>query len=859
MAFFMCPQCGADIDLTDTNKCEFCGYELNMSECVECGKEIPVDSNVCPYCDAEQGEIANESLEQASEVEMDTDIEAEQEEDQFLSDIESAIESDIPSEDQEIESDESLNQISEEETDIDNKEESQTEFVQIEDDTSDMEQMEESFETKGSSESIDSEKEQKIQEELITSGEEPTDLEAEEESYVDESEEEIEAEKDVISNVTGEETFDETETDEELDFGHREEIEEIIEEPGIQEDLIEDEEEEFIQEEDEYLESLDDIELGAEEESHEKIYDYEEEELTSEDLEESTSDTEETVSAEERTSQKDKDKDKEEQVCPECEAKNPAMAKFCLNCGAKLQVPEEEEKKNICPECGTENLEDARFCMVCGTSLSAEKEIKEKKMETPLKKESPKEDKKQYKVKIKYDKDNKFKYRFVKNKIKGIKTVIDEKELETLMSNNNFVVSIPVNSFRDFKMELEELDCSVERIDKSAETSETKQAEKEEYEEVTKNYVEIKELPEKTEQWQSKFVSMLSAMRPDITDEEAEKISKGAEKRIEVKNKEDGQQLAKVLSALNCETEVIEGKEKIKKEPEEEIHKKEETDSAGKKKEEKDIEKEIEQEMKARMKTQEGKKQEETETKPEEQEKKEEEKPKFLILSGVDKNNWVVRERLLEKLVKMYPNMTRDIAEGIVTQPVVKLRVKNMEEAQKYKPEFEDMGWNTRIEDVAKMLKARKSKRKSNVNVEKRKQIHQAYLKREKSKRRNILTTILIAIFVIGIGYFLYSSFFVSHDYMLVEAEVGHNEVELSTSGEPVVHLRKNPRMDSQRVGVPIQIGSVLELERNQPIQVGGYSWFEVKVPGIRGRTGYIRGDIVIPSDKNGNPVSESP
>ena len=49
--------------------------------------------------------------------------------------------------------------------------------------------------------------------------------------------------------------------------------------------------------------------------------------------------------------------------CPKCETQNPAIRKFCYECGAKLSRP--------CPECGVENLPRDKFCGECGQDLRA--------------------------------------------------------------------------------------------------------------------------------------------------------------------------------------------------------------------------------------------------------------------------------------------------------------------------------------------------------------------------------------------------------------------------------------------------------------------------------------------------------
>ena len=49
-------------------------------------------------------------------------------------------------------------------------------------------------------------------------------------------------------------------------------------------------------------------------------------------------------------------------VCPACKTQCAAGAKFCNNCGAKLE--------NKCPQCGAEIPPGSRFCGACGTPLS---------------------------------------------------------------------------------------------------------------------------------------------------------------------------------------------------------------------------------------------------------------------------------------------------------------------------------------------------------------------------------------------------------------------------------------------------------------------------------------------------------
>ncbi len=48
--------------------------------------------------------------------------------------------------------------------------------------------------------------------------------------------------------------------------------------------------------------------------------------------------------------------------CPICQHENRERAKFCENCGAKLE--------HRCPNCGTQNRPEAKFCDNCGTKLT---------------------------------------------------------------------------------------------------------------------------------------------------------------------------------------------------------------------------------------------------------------------------------------------------------------------------------------------------------------------------------------------------------------------------------------------------------------------------------------------------------
>src|SRR5688572_15867198 len=49
--------------------------------------------------------------------------------------------------------------------------------------------------------------------------------------------------------------------------------------------------------------------------------------------------------------------------CSRCEQENPAHARFCLGCGARLAL--------ACGSCGTELPGGARFCLQCGQAVAA--------------------------------------------------------------------------------------------------------------------------------------------------------------------------------------------------------------------------------------------------------------------------------------------------------------------------------------------------------------------------------------------------------------------------------------------------------------------------------------------------------
>src|SRR6185436_13881238 len=50
-------------------------------------------------------------------------------------------------------------------------------------------------------------------------------------------------------------------------------------------------------------------------------------------------------------------------TCPSCETAIPQGARFCMSCGAALELS--------CPSCGTTASAGARFCMSCGAALGS--------------------------------------------------------------------------------------------------------------------------------------------------------------------------------------------------------------------------------------------------------------------------------------------------------------------------------------------------------------------------------------------------------------------------------------------------------------------------------------------------------
>lgn len=53
-------------------------------------------------------------------------------------------------------------------------------------------------------------------------------------------------------------------------------------------------------------------------------------------------------------------------ICKKCGQEIPAGAKFCTNCGEKI---EDTSEFKICPKCGEECRKDAKFCTNCGANF----------------------------------------------------------------------------------------------------------------------------------------------------------------------------------------------------------------------------------------------------------------------------------------------------------------------------------------------------------------------------------------------------------------------------------------------------------------------------------------------------------
>ena len=94
----------------------------------------------------------------------------------------------------------------------------------------------------------------------------------------------------------------------------------------------------------------------------------------------------------ERVAQHHKELDKLNDVkrCPGCNAQVQRLAKFCPQCGAKLELETEAEEApaeepaeiEICPNCGAERADNVRFCEGCGHEFTMPADGDEKHEET---------------------------------------------------------------------------------------------------------------------------------------------------------------------------------------------------------------------------------------------------------------------------------------------------------------------------------------------------------------------------------------------------------------------------------------------------------------------------------------------
>ena len=546
-------------------------------------------------------------------------------------------------------------------------------------------------------------------------------------------------------------------------------------------------------------------------------------------------------------------RDSEGKICKGCGFSNPTIAKFCLSCGASLEeepaAEEAVESALVCPECGFENVADARFCMVCGAKLAPQNaeeapgspkiavtEAKKEVKPAGIQKKGPVQAAPLYKVKITYDKENKFQHKFVFNKIHESNSYIAENELNMLMSNNTFSILVEAEKFAGLQAELEDLDCIVEKIGEEVPGRDESFFEEEPVSSEGKGIhsysLVVKGLEGHDKAWREKFVKMMLLMMPEMTEEKAWEIASSESNRIPVESEESARDLQKILSRLGCITQIIEHKGHQG-----------ETEAAH-------VEKESRREASDNT--------HKPQARPVDDGTSVEE-PKYLILSGVDKRNWVVREKLAESIVDIYPNMTPDIAAGIVSQPVVKLRVQNQEEAQRLGKQFEEMGWNIRIEDVSTYsgTARRSGTTVSRADVQRRKAARMSYLKREKGKRRNLITSIIITIIVAAALLIVYDNFFRPRYFVTVQADAAHPEVAFTASLGSFVYLRTEPNLGSRREDYKIPLDTVLRLSKRETVTgPDGMKYYEVYVPGFRAHRAYLLADLARRSDENGNPIA---
>ncbi len=760
MSYFICPQCGADIETENGNRCEYCGYEIKLKKCVSCGRDIMAGETVCSLCGAPQstdhtraGESGTPKTDASSQTYGIGGREVISNVPQSADIMSSAFDAASP-------------QVFGHEEEVE----------EIIDDYSEDEIIEDTFDYDRGIEEFSTEEEPISGASGVHYGSIGSDVS--EDDGVSESADAFEGdsslspEEDDLSGSPDESADMAAESGQGLSIGHQEEVQ--------------------------YM-SIQDVPAASQ--------------------------------------KREQSGSPEGRKCGNCGFLNPGIARFCLGCGTQLEPEKTGEEPSFreCPECGFENLPNARFCMVCGSRFSTDGAAEA--VEADVVGTSGDETAGEalysglvYKSKINFDNNNKFQYKFVFNKIKELNPEVSESELKMLMNNNIFVVDIKSEDFDSFKSELEDLDCTVEKISESVagapDADADEDSEQEDQRPVSGYSLLIKGMEGHDDSWKSKFVKMLMLMIPEMEENTAYEIAAAESKRIPMESEDSARDLQKIISRLGCITQIIEHKGQMS----EHIH---------------DIPEKAAEEVTGKPA-------------PEVRVKKEkpvgvpsEEAPKYLILSGVDRRNWVVREKLAEAIVEIYPNMTPEIAAGIVSQPVVKLRVKNQTEAETLGSQFENMGWNIRIEDVSTVFDSQRNTSRKRIDVQRRKAARMTYLKRQQRKRTNIITTIIIFLLVSTAGVIVYDTFLRAHYYVRIEAEAAHPEVSILTRGN-AVFLRYEPAMDAVKHQQPMFVGEVMELKNKELFEGDGLSWYKVKIPTQRAKSAYLREDVAYRCDKEG-------
>jgi len=132
-----------------------------------------------------------------------------------------------------------------------------------------------------------------------------------------------------------------------------------------------------------------------------------------------------------------------------------------------------------------------------------------------------------------------------------------------------------------------------------------------------------------------------------------------------------------------------------------------------------------------------------------------------------------------------------------------------------------------------------------------------SYLKREKGKRRNLITTIIITIIIAAAILIVYDNVFKPRYYVTVQADAAHPEVAFTASLGSFVYLRTEPNLGSRRDDYKVPLDTVLRLYRRDTVQGDdGMEYYEVFVPGFRAHRGYLLAELARRSDENGNPIS---